>query len=153
MDYGRFLHKTIGIASASVALALVATVAWLLTMPATAECSRKIPASNMDRLDPKEVFVRPWFGQHQVYGIFMIPNGSNDNGKYGVMTVLGFSHRLKLAQESDRYYPDRLLAEPGHYVKRGYVPTRVALWFLFTGRFGDLRDPCNWALVFIEGAP
>ena len=39
------------------------------------------------------------------------------------------------------------VARSGYYAKRVYVSTRTALWFLVTGRFGDLRTPCHWWLV------
>lgn len=43
---------------------------------------------------------------------------------------------------------DEVVVEPGYYLVQGYLPTRVALWFLITGQFGELRSPCNWTLEF-----
>ena len=41
-------------------------------------------------------------------------------------------------------------AKKGHYMKRVYLPTRTALWFLLTGRFGELKMPCHWWLVIAD---
>jgi hypothetical protein len=38
-------------------------------------------------------------------------------------------------------------AEPGHYIMRVNLPTRIVLWFLLAGRFGDLKMPCHWWLI------
>jgi hypothetical protein len=58
----------------------------------------------------------------------------------------------------DEFIPDwhliqrdeEVVVESGYYLIRGYVPTRTALGFLFTGQLGDLRSPCNWTLEFSE---
>jgi len=52
--------------------------------------------------------------------------------------------------EDEDAYNDR--AEPGHYMKRVYLRTRTALWFLVTGRFGDLRMSCHWWLILSDRA-
>ena len=67
------------------------------------------------------------------------------------VAVRGFDHHLAVDQRSDKQYVDHVIVPPGHYLLRSYVPTRVALWFLGNGLFGDLRRPCNWMLVFVEG--
>ena len=45
---------------------------------------------------------------------------------------------------------DTAAAKPGYYLKQTHVPTRLALWFLVSGMFGDLRTPCHWTLVIKE---
>jgi hypothetical protein len=68
------------------------------------------------------------------------------------MSVQGFDGEFTTGRGPGKPYVEDVAAEPGYQVKRGYVPTRVALWLLFTGHFGDLHAPCNWTLVFIERA-
>jgi len=84
----------------------------------------------------------------------MVPNRYTVNKKYAIaMAVRGFDGRFAVGERADKQYTvDDVLAEPGHYLLRIYVPTRVAVWFLVKGLFGDLRTPCNWTLVFIERA-
>ncbi len=160
----RGAHKTIGTASAGVALVLAGTVAWLLNRPATGDCGGEAPANHKaHEIRATKVVVQPWLGQHQVYGIFMVPDRYRHNKNYAVtMTVRGFDHQFAVVERSDKrledlnarlQYADHVFAPPGHYLLRMYVPTRVALWFLVNGLFGDLRRPCDWTLVFVERVP
>lgn len=48
--------------------------------------------------------------------------------------------------------PDDAAAGPGRYARRVYVPTRLVLWLLLTGRFRDLAAPGSWLLSFSERA-
>ena len=77
----------------------------------------------------------------------------NKNYSVVTMAVRGFDRRFAVGERADKQYVDDVLAEPEHYLLRIYVPTRVALWFLVNGLFGDLRRPCDWTLVFMERAP
>src|SRR5437870_1234414 len=151
----RGAHKTIGTVSVGVALMLAATVAWLLNKPATSDCGGEAPANHkVHEIRATKVVVQPWLGKHHVYGIFMVPNRYKQNKNYALtMAVRGFNHHFPVVQRADKLYPDDIPAEPGHYVKRVYLPTRVALWSLVTGLFGDLRASCHWTLVFVERTP
>jgi len=127
------------------------SVTWLVNKPPTSACDPEMAAhSDVRTIHPTRVVVRPWQGPHHVYGVFMVPNRYNDDRRYSAtLSVRGFDTEFA-ARRSPRHDDgeDVALAAPGHQVKRGYVPTRVALQLLFAGQFGDLRAPCNWALVF-----
>ena len=143
----------LGIAAVAVALALAGTVAWLVNKPPTADCSAEAPADHkVHEIRAAKIVAQPWLGEHQVYGIFMVPEWYKYNTKYAAgMAVRGLDRRFVVGDRADKQYVvDDVLAGPGHYLLRIYVPTRVALWFLVNGLFGDLRNPCNWTLVFIE---
>ena len=63
--------------------------------------------------------------------------------------IQGFTEELpETSPEGGNIYDDRV--DLGHYNKRVYLPTRTALWFLLTGRFGDLKMPCHWWLVIAD---
>ena len=143
------------IASAFVALVLAATVAWLLNKPPTADCGAEAPADPMvHKIGATKVVVQPWLGLHQVYGIFMVPGRYKHNKKYAVsMRVRGLDREFAVSESFDKQYVEDVVAEPGHDVWRSYFSTRAALWFLVSGLFGDLRQSCNWMLVFIERSP
>lgn len=147
--------KTIAIASAGVALVLAATCVWLLNRPPTASCGAEAPADQRGyKIQATKVVVRPWLGQHQVYGIFLVPSRYQDNKEYTVtMNVRGFNQYFTVYERSIKENVDDVFAKAGHYLMRSYVPTRVALWFLINGQFGDLRHPCNWTLLFNERSP
>ena len=140
---------------AGVALILAGTVVWLLNKPPTADCAPEAPANHeVHTIRATKVVVQPWLGPHHVYGIFMVPNGYKHNKKYAAtMTVRAFDRSFVVGERSGTQYVDGVVAEPGNYLLSRYIPTRVALWFLVNGLFGDLRRPCNWALVFIERSP
>ncbi|MEO7863802.1 MAG: hypothetical protein ABIU05_25900 [Nitrospirales bacterium] len=83
----------------------------------------------------------------------MIPERYKHDRLYTTtLQIQGYTARLSAgsAEDEDR---DNIVVENGYYLKRAYVPTRTALWFLFIGRFGDLRAPCHWWLVFADRAP
>jgi len=146
------MTQTIGIASAAVALVLAGTVIWLVNKPPTVDCGAEAPVDQkVHEVRAARVVVQPWLGAHHVYGIFMVPNRYRHYEKYVVtMTIRGGDRHFDAGERSDRRHGDDALAEPEYYLLRGHVPTRVALWFLVAGLFGDLRRPCNWTLVFVE---
>jgi len=98
-----------------------------------------------------ETVVRPWLGPHHVYGLFNIPSELADTTGYAVtISVKGvLLYCIWIAKSLKESRPTES-AEPGRYLVREYVPTRVTLWFLFNGLFGDLRRPENWAIVFSD---
>ena len=144
--------RTIGSALAGVALVLVGTVVWLLNKPPTVDCAAEAPTDRKaHEIRATQVVVQPWLGKHHVYGIFLVPSRYRHNRKYIVTTsVRGFGHAWAIGERFDGQHVDDPVAGPGHSLLRSYVPTRVAVWFLFNGLFGDLRRPCNWTLVFVE---
>ena len=140
---------------AGVALILAGTVVWLLNKPPTADCAGGAAADHkVHEIRATKVVVQPWLGPHHVYGIFMVPTQYSHNKQYVVtMTIRGLNGYFAEGDRSDKQYVDDASVEPGHYLLHSYVPTRVALWFLVNGRFGDLRRACNWTLVFVERSP
>ncbi len=139
------------IGSACVAVIVAGTLAWLLNKPPTVDCNAETATDHRaHKILARKVVVHPWLGPHHVYGVFMVPNRYEQNKKGAVvMTIRGYRY-LAAGRSFGAQSVDGLVAEPGHYVLRSHVHTRVALWFLVSGLFGDLRRPCNWALVFIE---
>jgi hypothetical protein len=132
-------------------LAAASAMIWLVNrLPLTA-CGFEVPESSKEhKFQAVQVVVRPWQGQHNVYGIFMIPERYKHGQPYVMsLKIQGFTTKFSAvsAGGEDR---DNIVVEQGHYLQRAYVPTRNALWFLFTGRFGDLRAPCHWWLVISD---
>ena len=135
----------------SILFALLATATVLLNMPPLTDCRSEAPvAAGQYWFRATETVVQPWQGQHHVYGTFRVPDQYKRDRLYRVKLVIeGFSQEFaEVSPEGGD--SDNGLAEPGHYIKRVYLPTRTALWFLLTGRFGDLKMPCHWWLVFAD---
>ncbi len=144
--------KKIGIISIGVALLSVFTTVWLTATPITRHCqSEGLSDSKLYKAHPVKVVVRPWLGQHQVFGIFVVPLRYRSGRSYsGTISVQSFKEEFVPDWQANIQRVEDVIVEPGFYLVRGYVPTRIALWFLVTGQFGELRSPCNWTLEFSE---
>jgi hypothetical protein len=144
-------HNATGMAVATVALLVAGTATWLWTAPTAADCAAATADPGAQGLRATRVVVEPWLGPHHVYGVFIVPNRYKPNLNFVVsMTIRGFNHQVAIAARPDYRHAEAVVAPPGHYVLRGYVPTRLALWLLVTGHFQQLRYPCNWMLAVRE---
>ena len=134
-----------------VSCALLATTAVLLNMPPLTQCHLETPiAPEQHWFRARRVVVQPWLGSHHVYGLFDIPQQYKRDRLYRAKLMIqefskGF---VETTPEGEDLSDDGIQA--GFYVKRAYLPTRIALWFLVTGRFGDLQTSCHWWLVMVD---
>jgi hypothetical protein len=138
----------------ALVVSVAGAIAWLLTRPPTEEC-HQFPAGPDERtLGVRSIVVKPWYGPHHVYGVFLLPVGFAGRSIPATLRVGDFQKHVTLrSEESSRralrtaQAPTHAASVREHSVKRIYVPTRTALRFLVTGRFGDLRTPCQWTLI------
>lgn len=129
-------------------LAAVLTVAWLLSPFSMTTCDFSEPGKTSEFwFQAVEVVVRPWMGRHQVYGVFIIPDRLKHHGLYSVTLRIEGIEREFLAGSPENEDIEGTIPA-GYYLRRAYIPTRMAMWFFFTGRLGNLRDPCHWWLVY-----
>jgi len=85
-----------------------------------------------------------------VYGIFTIPEQYKFDHLYTAkLTIQGVPTAFQAGSPEDEDINSGR-AEPGYYIKRVYLSTRTSLWFLLTGRFGDLRTSCHWWLIVAD---
>jgi hypothetical protein len=135
----------------SILLALLSTATVLLNMPPLTDCRSESPvADGQYWFRATQTVVQPWQGQHHVYGTFSVPDHYGRDRLYRAKLVIqGFSQEFaEVSPEGGDN--DNGRADPEHYIKRVYLPTRTALWFLVTGRFGDLKMPCHWWLIIAD---
>ena len=132
-------------------LAAASAIIWLVNRSPLTACEFEVPESSREhKFRAVQVVVLPWQGQHNVYGVFMIPERYKHGQPYATsLKIQGFTTRFPVISAGGEGH-DNIVAEQGHYLQRAYVPTRSALWFLLTGRFGDLRAPCHWWLVIAD---
>jgi hypothetical protein len=93
-----------------------------------------------------QVVVKPWLGEHHVYGIFQVPDEYKE------------SNFFMLTIPSDRKYCSRpfgykqnfddVFAEPGTHLIRRYIRSRIAVKMIFQGLYFQLNNPENWTLTF-----
>ncbi|WP_246162805.1 hypothetical protein [Brasilonema sennae] len=93
-----------------------------------------------------KVVVQPWLGEHQVYGIFMVPDKYKD-APFFVLTVKGAGSNCEkpfgTLQEVDGIF-----AEPGTHLIRDYIRTRTAFRLILQGMYNELKDPQSWKLTY-----
>lgn len=121
-------------------------VTWLLLKPPTHGCeTTELP--DVYQIHPVKVVFRPWLGQHHVFGIFMVPYEYRSGRTYsGVLSVESFVEEFVPDSQPPAEHAEEIVAEPGYYLIRAYVPTRTALRLILHGHFGDLQALCNWRL-------
>jgi len=132
-------------------LALLATAIVLVNIPPLTDCRSVAPvAASQYWFRATQTVVQPWRGPHHVYGMFSIPVQYRRDPLYTARLVIqGFTEEFpETSPEGGDIFNGP--AESGHYIKRFYLPTRTALWFLLTGRFGDLKTSCHWWLVIAD---
>lgn len=145
-------YKTIGIAVFFSALVFTVIGLWFLAIPVSSHCLGEVSSeTDTYKAHPAKVVVRPWFGQHQVFGIFVVPIRYQTGRRYsGTIYALNFKDEFVPDWQPNIHRVEDVVAEPGSYLVRGYIPTRVALWFFITGQIGELRSACNWTLELRE---
>lgn len=123
----------------------------LVKMPPFNKCTVSLPVQDHQYwFRATEIFVQPWRGEHHVYGLFTVPvRYGNDRLYTARLMIRGLIENLpETSSAAGIINSDR--DETKHSVMRVHLPTRMALWFLITGRFGDLNLPCNWWLVIAD---
>ena len=147
----RGVEKSGALMTAAVAASLLLGVFALAAFPPVTACRPDSPpATGQYLFRATTTVVEPWRGPHHVYGIFTIPEQYKFDHLYTAkLTIQGVPTAfLAGSPEDEDIYSGT--PQPGYYIKRVYLSTRTALWFLLTGRFGDLRTTCHWWLVIAE---
>jgi hypothetical protein len=107
-------------------------------------------AEKQYRVRASKTVAQPWLGPHHVYGVFTVPERYKFDHLYTAkLTIQGIPAEFQAGSPEDEDAWGAP-AEAGYYTKRVYLSTRTALWFLVTGRFGDLKSSCHWWLVIAD---
>lgn len=143
LDRNRILKLFVGVFLITSAVTIL-----LVTAPPLTSCRSEFSSDPKEyRVPARETVVEPWKGRHQVYGVFEIPDEYKYDHLYSAkLTIQGFQTEFSAGSSEDAD-PSARITRSGYYAKRVYISTRTALWFLLTGRFGDLRASCHWWLV------
>lgn len=96
---------------------------------------------------PEKVVVKPWRGQHHVYGIFMIPGGYLNN-KLFTVKIPGTKVYCGVLAYGGTKLLDGVDAKRGYYLMKGMLNTRSALWLLWQGKGDQLKQVSNWTLGY-----
>jgi hypothetical protein len=136
------------------AVVMVPITIWLANRPPTTSCDDHswLPSSDTV-VFASQVVVKPWYGRHNVYGIFVIPAQYRDKEYSGTMIVRGVAEHENLSVRPTKEHGIIIAGVPDRFVRHSHIRSRVAWRFLLTGHFGDLRATCNWALVLTDKKP
>jgi hypothetical protein len=104
----------------------------------------QLSKSDSLRFHPIKIVAEPWRGEHNVYAIFAVPLQYKDSGYRSKLLIKGSNTVWGVSPANERLYG--LTVPEGHFLVLGFFRTRLALLYLVSGRFGDLKDPCNWTL-------
>jgi hypothetical protein len=130
---------------------IVVVAIWLVSWAARPTCCDGTwPNTDAHVILASQTVIRPWYGRHEVYGIFVIPSEYDDERYEMRLHVRGVDEPVTLGDIADKsgdVHGVRIAARPGYYVAHAHLQTRVALRLLITRHLSELRTACNWALV------
>lgn len=129
------------------ALVVSNVVIWISSTRGTSDCLAT-DGSESAVFHARKVVVRPWLGQHHVYGIFVVPR--DKNRFRATMIIHGLDDRLKVEPGGEVIHDTDVVTREGYYSKLVYLPTRRMLWEALRGQFWVIQNPCNWMLEFLE---
>lgn len=122
-------------------------------LPPTVSCDKwKYTATSTNEkfyAHPTELVVKPWRGQHQVYGTFVIPHKYRTDGFMTITLSQNKTYCGQLINVGGFIVPG-LYPQPKNRIIRGYLNTRLALWLIIQGKGGELKQPQNWRLGYFE---
>lgn len=98
------------------------------------------------QVQAKQVRVKPWLGEHNVYGIFQVPDEYKER-QFFMLSIPG-DHKYCSRPFGHRQNYDDVFAEPGTHLIRRYIRSRIAVKMIFQGLYFQLNNPQNWTLTF-----
>jgi hypothetical protein len=96
-----------------------------------------------------KVVVKPWYGRHNTYGIFLLPN----NYKPERLIVFNTIEAGKASRCWDKNLASQteiagFSIQSGYYPVRVYMKSRIALLLIIMGFKNQLKQPLNWQLTY-----
>jgi hypothetical protein len=139
-------------------VAVVSTAVLLAHRPPTTNCNDLSWLNGWlspggDVVFASKLVIQPWYARHHVIGVFVIPDQYRNTEYTATVIVRGVKDHFELSSRPTKSHQIVIANVSDRFVKHVHIQTRIALWFLLTGHFGDLRATCNWALVLTKKKP
>jgi hypothetical protein len=104
---------------------------------------------NIESIGAIKVVVKPWYGRHNTYGIFLLQN----NYKPERLIVFNSIEAGKASRCWDKNLASQteiagISIQSGYYPVRVYMKTRIALLLIIWGYKNQLEQPLNWQLTY-----
>ncbi len=98
---------------------------------------------------PEKIVVKPWDGQHHVYGLFMIPDGYR-NDFFFTLTIDKTEVNCGVFKSAGMKFTESINVKPGYYLIKGFLNTRIALQLIIQGKGDQLKQPQNWKVGYVN---
>lgn len=105
---------------------------------------------SIDYVSAIKVVVKPWYGRHNTYGIFLLPNNSKPERLIVFNTLeAGKASRCWHKNLASQTEIAGFSIQSGYYPVRVYMKSRIALLLIIMGFKNQLKQPLNWQLTYI----
>ncbi|MBD2188156.1 hypothetical protein [Pseudanabaena mucicola] len=113
-------------------------------------CSNSLHTVNNTQIyksHPRKIIIEPWLGQHHVYALFVVPKKYLIGGEPypAVVEVKGSTKLVSITGAKPSLYAG-IDVPPDHTLVVSFFWTREVVWQILQGKYGELRQPCNWTL-------
>ncbi len=98
------------------------------------------------QIQATQVVVKPWQGEHHVYGIFRVPDEYKEPNFFMLTVPDNRKYCSRPFGYSQNY--DDVFAEPGTHLIKHFIRSRIAVKMIFQGLYFQLNNPKNWTLTF-----
>lgn len=98
---------------------------------------------------PEKIVIKPWVGPHNVYGIFMIPSGY-DNDFFFTVTIDETEVHCGVFKYAGTKLAESINTKREYYVIKGFLNTRVALGLILQGKGDQLKQAQNWKVGYVN---
>ncbi len=150
----KFLVAAIGALSIGTIFMLMTISSPKISSPKSPEISNLDPSlcptmteirnSTNLQFHPVKIVAEPWRGEHNVYAIFALPQQYQEIYYRSALVVKGTdTHWYATVTDGKKY---GVAVPEDSFLMVGFFRTRLALWYWLTGKFSDLKQPCNWTL-------
>lgn len=137
------------VAIAAITLIGISVLTEPLTHPSDLQCDVEAFLSNPRQtlqVHAIKVVVRPWLGEHNVYGIFVVPDQFSPKMLLNVKTIGSYCGQLYVPNKRI----DGIPAPAGTFLLKHYIRTRAVLQSILKGNLNQLTQLDNWTLFYRE---
>lgn len=107
------------------------------------------PTYGIEYVRAIKVLVKPWYGRHNTYGIFLLPNNYKPERLIVFNNIeAGKASRCWHKNLASQTEIEGISIQSGYYPVRVYMKTRIALLLIVLGYGSQLKRPLNWKLTY-----
>ncbi|MBW4523710.1 MAG: hypothetical protein KME18_00735 [Phormidium tanganyikae FI6-MK23] len=97
-----------------------------------------------ETIHPEDLVIEPWYGRHNVFATFKIPDGYQPS-PFFVVSLKGSNPYCGQILSRSKTGSDQRVT--------GVFRTRTTLWLMLRGHLDQLKQPTNWKLTISKESP